>query len=141
MNGPNKELENKPEQIDLAIKEYQAEIDLWVVDGKYHLGHDNPQYLIDREWLVERCDKLWIHCKNVEAITKLSYDLSANYNYFWHEEDTLTLTSHGYIWVYPGKQPITSSIAVMPELYNDDVSRAMGICTDYVIDYANGSRK
>ena len=25
-------------------------------------------------------------------------------NYFWHQTDDFTLTSHGYIWTYPGKK-------------------------------------
>jgi len=36
---------------------------------------------------------------------------------------------------YPGKQPIKDSIAVMPELYNDDLSLCIGICSDYISKY------
>jgi hypothetical protein len=43
-------------------------------------------------------------------------------NYFFHQEDDITLTSKGYIWAYPGKQPIKNSIAVMPELNKDDLT-------------------
>ena len=57
------------------------------------------------------------------------------YNYFWHEEDTLTLTSKKYLWVYPSKQPIKNSIAVMPELNDDDISECIGICSDYIENY------
>ena len=57
------------------------------------------------------------------------------YNYFWHQEDTVTLTSRGHIWVYPGKQPIKNSIAVMPELFNDDTQYCLGICSDYIEKY------
>jgi hypothetical protein len=57
------------------------------------------------------------------------------FNYFWHEEDTMTLTSHGYMWVYPGKQPIVGSIAVLPEIYNDDLHDCIGICSDYIKNY------
>ena len=56
-------------------------------------------------------------------------------NYFWHENDTMTLTSHGYIWVYPGKQPVKNSISVMPELNNDFVSGCAGICSDIIENY------
>ena len=58
-----------------------------------------------------------------------------SYHYFWHEEDTLTLTSRGVVWAYPGKQPIKGSIAVMPERSNDDVSICIGICSDYIKRY------
>jgi hypothetical protein len=39
------------------------------------------------------------------------------------------------IWAYPGKQPIKGSIAVMPEIYNDDLDSCMGICSDIVKKY------
>jgi phosphoglycolate phosphatase-like HAD superfamily hydrolase len=59
---------------------------------------------------------------------------------FWHEEDTLTLTSHNHLWVYPGKQPIRNSIAVMPEIHNDDVFQCLGICSDYIKNYKNDGK-
>jgi hypothetical protein len=57
------------------------------------------------------------------------------YNYFWHQEDTVTLTSKNFIWAYPGKQPINRSIAVMPELFNDNTDSCLGICSDYIQNY------
>jgi hypothetical protein len=105
-----------------------------MIHGKFLLGHDEPQYEIDISWIDDRAYKLWVHCKNIDAIeflNKFDYDI----NYFWHQEDTVTLTSKNYIWAYPGKQPIIGSIAVMPELYNDDVSKCIGICSDYIQNY------
>ena len=61
--------------------------------------------------------------------------LESDIHCFWHQEDDATLTSKGYIWAYPGKQPIKNSIAVMPEIYSDDVSKCIGICSDYIINY------
>jgi hypothetical protein len=57
------------------------------------------------------------------------------FNWFWHDVDDMTLTSKGFIWVYPGKQPINNSIAVIPELYEDNISKCIGICSDYIEDY------
>jgi hypothetical protein len=57
------------------------------------------------------------------------------FNYFWHQEDTLTLTSKCHIWVYPGKQPVKGSIAVMPEIFNDKISQCFGVCSDYIENY------
>ena len=57
------------------------------------------------------------------------------FNYFWHETDTLTLTSKGYIWVYPGKQIVKNSIAVLPEIFNDNISECVGICSDNIKNY------
>jgi len=45
------------------------------------------------------------------------------------------LTSKNYIWAYPGKQSIIGSIAVMPEIYTDDITQCIGICSDYIQNY------
>jgi hypothetical protein len=134
LNGKVEESENHPSYIDIAInKGFDVEIDVWVIDGTIHLGHDEPQYGITQQWLNRRFDKLWIHCKNIEAMEW--FNSIDGFNYFWHQEDTLTLTSLKVIWAYPGHQPIRRSVAVMPELYNDDVSNCVGICSDYIQRY------
>lgn len=138
INGPNPELENTIEYIEIALsKGFEVEIDVWGIDGDLWLGHDEPLYKIDWDWLEKYDDRFWIHCKNIDALLYLSdIDYSKiNYNYFWHETDKVTLTSFSWIWAYPGNQPITGSIAVLPELYDDDVSDAAGICSDYIIKY------
>ena len=133
--GKNYDLENKPSYIDSAINEgFYVEIDLWVKNNKLYLGHDEPQYEIDEQFLLERKKHLWIHCKNYEAILYFNSN-KFNYNYFWHQSDDITLTSKKYIWVYPGKQPINNSIAVLPEIYEDDLSKCNGICSDYIKKY------
>jgi hypothetical protein len=133
INGPNPARENSPYYVMEAIAMgYNVEIDVWLIEGALFLGHDEPQYKIDQKWLQDRKEKLWIHCKNIEAVVYFNSVSTHQYNYFWHQEDTLTLTSHNYIWAYPGKQPIKNSIAVMPELYNDDLSKCLGICSDFV---------
>ena len=133
IDGKKPHLENQPSYIDEAIAlGYNVEVDVWYVDGKLFLGHDEPQYPIELRWLDERKDELWIHCKNVEAFEMI---FEEDLHFFWHEEDTLTLTSWNCIWAYPGKQPIKKSIAVMPERSNDDVSQCYGICSDVIKKY------
>jgi hypothetical protein len=135
IDGKSELYENEPNYIDKALKKgYDVEIDVWVIEGNFYLGHDKPQYGITLEWLDKRKNELWIHCKNIEAMEWFN-SLFDTYNYFWHQKDTLTLTSKGYIWAYPGKQPIKTSIAVMPEIYNDDISQCLGICSDYIQNY------
>lgn len=135
LEGPNKELENSPAQIEKAIDEnFNVEVDVRYIDREYYLGHDGPEYPVDIEWLASIIPFAWFHCKNVEALLQLKKSRHP-FHYFWHEEDTLTLTNKQFIWVYPGKQPIRNSIAVMPEIHNDDVSECFGICTDYSYDY------
>ena len=133
IDGRIPEYENNPNYIEAALGlGYDVEIDLWFIDGKTYLGHDEPQYEIDDDWLGERIDKIWVHCKNIES---LNWIRSTNLHYFWHETDTVTLTSKNYVWAYPGKQPIVGSIAVMPELENDNVLLCTGICSDYIKRY------
>ena len=135
INGKIKESENKPDYIDDAIHlGYDVEIDIWVIDSNFYLGHDEPQYNITSYWLNERKDRLWIHCKNIEAIEWFNISFE-DYNYFWHQEDTVALTSKNFIWAYPGKQPINRSIAVMPEKINDNTESCLGICSDYIQNY------
>lgn len=133
INGRILEAENHPDYINDTIKlGYDVEIDMWWIDGRIYLGHDEPQYEVSDKWLEDRIDKLWVHCKNIEL---LNWIRSTELHYFWHENDTVTLTSKNYIWAYPGKQPIKGSIAVMPELNNDDVTNCIGICSDFISKY------
>jgi hypothetical protein len=127
--------ENEPNYIDKTIYEgYDVEVDVWFINDELFLGHDKPQYKVDLRWFKDRITKLWIHCKNIESLIffkKSQYE----FNYFWHENDTVTLTSLKYIWAYPGKQPIKDSISVIPEIYNDDTSESIGICSDFISNY------
>lgn len=135
--GRSESYENEPNYIDLAISNgYDVEIDIWYKDNLLWLGHDKADYNIDFQWILDRIDKLWIHCKNIEAILYFK-DCVQEFNFFWHEEDTITLTSKNYIWAYPGKQPIANSIAVMPEIFNDDTTSCIGICSDYIKSFIN----
>jgi len=137
LDGKQPNNENNPNYIWQAIQSgYNVEIDVWFVDGKFKLGHDEPLYDFPFDLFDNVYNKLWIHCKNVEAMVALNEFPNENLlNYFWHQEDDITLTSKGYIWAYPGKQPIKNSIAVMPELNKDDLTKAIGICSDYIEDY------
>lgn len=140
INGSEPQNENNPEYIQKALDMgYDVEIDLRIKDNKLYLGHNEPQYLLDLDWFEKYHTKLWLHCKEIEVIEKLNQlDLRGTYlNYFWHENDTLTITSKGYLWAYPGKQPINNSIAVLPELNGDDTSKSLGVCSDYIINYKN----
>ena len=82
INGKIEEYENYPKYIDNAIDlGYDVEIDVWMVEGVLLLGHDEPQYGITQQWLNERVHKLWIHCKNIEAV-EWFYAIKS-FNYFW----------------------------------------------------------
>lgn len=132
LNGPDKEKENRPDQISKALKEgYGCEIDLWCINSELWLGHDEPQYPI-RDTFLSQLD-LWIHAKNLAALRWLT---NTDLNYFWHQDDTFTLTSHKFIWTYPGKELTTRSVMVLPELTDPKFQNlnfnCYGICSDYV---------
>jgi len=135
INGKQPELENTTNYILSAIElGYNVEIDVHINNGEIFLGHDESQHRITMEWLENLSDKLWVHCKNIEAVEFFTMT-DNNLNYFWHQEDVLTLTSKKYIWAYPGNQPIKNSIAVLPEWFNDNVDECLGICSDVIEKY------
>jgi glycerophosphoryl diester phosphodiesterase len=135
LTGSNPNRENSLPYVQEALdKGFDVEIDIWLNDGVFYLGHDAIQYEVTLDWLKERKNNLWLHCKNIEAIEWFN-SLTVVYNYFWHQEDTVTLTSKSFIWAYPGKQPINRSIAVMPEIFNDTLNSCIGICSDYIQNY------
>lgn len=141
-NGPNKEIENHPGTIEHALAlGFDVEADAWFRDGNWYLGHDEPQYLISESFL-ER-DKIWVHCKTPETL----YAATDRMHYFFHNEDDLTLTSKGVVWVYPGKfiGPWKRAVAVLPETVWDGKDfefiakyykgSAYAICTDFSVAF------
>jgi hypothetical protein len=140
--GPNPNKENHPDYIrDALHKGYDAEIDVWYIDGKYILGHDAPQYEVPDYFLQN--DKLWCHAKNMAAIIAL-VDPGFSVHTFFHDTDHCTLTSQKWIWTYPNQNLILGprSVAVMPERVLEwDVSKAGAICTDNPLDYQLGRRQ
>jgi hypothetical protein len=136
LNGPNKERENHPDYIYEAIQAgYDVEIDVWWVDGKFKLGHDEPQYDFPFDLFNNFYNKLWIHCKNMEALSQLN-ELDSNgskLNYFSHENDLGVLTSRGYIW---STNLYDRGILVMPEIFNREPKETtFGVCSDYITKY------
>ena len=135
IQGPDKNLENRPEQIEKVLKSgIDCEIDVWSIYGKWFLGHDEPQYEISTSFLGKQ--GLWIHCKNLDALYQFT-DMPFKYEYFWHQNDDFILTSSNFIWTYPGKHLTKNSIAVLPEInreYWEYVKSVniYGVCTDYV---------
>lgn len=137
LNGRDEEIENHPVHIDKIITKYMmnVEVDLWIHNGHYWLGHDEPQYKISYEWLHTRRNFLWVHCKNHEALLRMSRKQNNKLNYFWHESDDFTITSHGVLWANVGIELpdglAAKAVAVMPEINNTDFRNFWGICTDW----------
>jgi hypothetical protein len=143
LTGSNPIRENSIDYIEDAIAEgFDVEIDLRVEDNDCYLGHDDPQYFVTMEWLKKYKDFLWIHCKNREALEKMSSSV-VEFNYFYHECDRYTITSKGIGWVLIGQYPYSKSVIVLPEsisLYEyqpEYIKNSFGICTDKPIFYKN----
>tara|TARA_B100000767_G_C19432744_1_gene396676 strand:+ start:166 stop:600 length:435 start_codon:yes stop_codon:yes gene_type:complete len=133
VNGKDEILENNPKQIEfLYNKNYDIEVDVRFYKNKFYLGHDEPKYEIKYKFLENK--KLWCHAKNHETLEELS---KIKCHYFWHQDDDYTITSEGFIWVYPGKPLIKNSICVLPEDFDLDTSACYGICTDYIGKYVD----
>lgn len=141
--GPDEEIENHPVHVNRLIFEHSmnVEVDLWIINDNYWLGHDEPQYRIDFEWLRMRRNFLWIHCKNHEALIKMRKIKNNPLNFFWHESDDFTITSKGVLWCNVGivdeiYKTSSLAVAVLPE--NIDRQQPLiwprgftFICTDY----------
>ena len=131
-DGPDPKLENRPAKIINSLRSgFDCEIDLWMVNDVLYLGHDAPTYIIEEHFLNN--PGLWIHAKNLSALIWL---ITTNLNYFWHQNDDYVITSHHYIWAYPGKELTDRSICVMPEWADPNFQKinknCYGICSDYV---------
>jgi hypothetical protein len=141
LEGPDLKTENTKFQIYKCIDlGFDVEIDIRVIDGRIMLGHDTPCEEMELKDLYEISDRLWIHCKNLEA---LEYFCNKSFNYFWHETDRYTITSKGIGWVFIGQYPYSKSVVVLPEsisLYTfphgiEYIKNSYGICTDKPVYY------
>ena len=132
--GPCPELENEPEYVLAAIRAgFDCEVDLRLIDGEMFLGHDEPKHRVDEEFILFHRSKLWIHCKNFQAIEWIA-ETGSEVNGFWHENDSYTLTSQAIIWTYPGHLVGSRSVIVdnRPEALAVLRDSLYGLCGDYV---------
>lgn len=127
--------ENTIEYIDQAIHlGYDVEVDIRLINGVLFLGHDNPDYEIDLQWLIDRKHKLWIHTKNFSA---LNYLINYDVRIFYHQKEDHTIINNcNVIWSHDLKEAGTKSI--IPLLSKNDIlnftflRQVYGICSDYV---------
>lgn len=137
ITGPDPSKENMPSYIQHALNTgFHVEIDVWVKDSMVFLGHDQPLYKIDLDFLKN--EQLWCHAKNLDAL-KLMLDNKDTIHCFTHTNDEFTLTSRGHIWTFPGAPLSEKSIIVLPEKCGDikdaRITECKGMCSDYVWFY------
>lgn len=140
IRGPVPDQENRPSYIDCAIGNgFQVEIDVRSINGELWLGHDDPQYKVDHNWLDKRRHYLWIHCKNLEAAKECWA-----YHSFCHSDDPFVYTSTGKIWLHNDNHGISyfDDSVVIPRISKKDLETFKGdsslgtpfaICTDYPV--------
>jgi hypothetical protein len=134
IDGRLENVENSPDYITFALNQgYDVEIDVWYIDSKFYLGHDEPLYKIEEKFLENQ--NLWCHAKNENALFKMLQNKKIHC--FWHQSDDYTLTSKGIPWVYPGKKVSEKGIWVLPERtnYKNIKINCLGICSDYISNY------
>tara|TARA_A100001201_G_C4095979_1_gene203810 strand:+ start:3748 stop:4227 length:480 start_codon:yes stop_codon:yes gene_type:complete len=143
INGRQPNLENLPEYIDSTLElGYDVEIDVWAdKNNNLSLGHDYAQYPIEINWLLDRKEHLWVHCKNFEALNRImELDLKS----FYHEKEKYTIVSvanfaraltDNLIWAH--NLDNVSNKCIIPLLSKKDITQwkpteVYGICSDYV---------
>jgi len=128
--------ENKKEYIDNAIRlGYDVEVDIWMVDNMLFLGHDEPQYEVELNWLMERKTSLWIHTKNFQA---LNYLIDKGVRIFYHQQEEQTIINNcNVIWSHDLDN--TSDKSIIPLLSLESLrnnhqqyKHVYGICSDFI---------
>lgn len=145
IDGPKPELENTPKHLLNALQSgFDIEVDVWGIEGEYQMelwvGHDEPTWRMKDhfghyDYLGD--NRIWYHCKNIEAMVVCDEQGHGRTNFFFHNTDDMTLTSRGQFWTYPNKPLLSAnSICVMPERNNQEVPKFIyGVCTDFAMKY------
>lgn len=134
IDGRDPERENSVDRIEKVISMgIPTEIDVRFLNGKWYLGHDVPQFLVDESFLITNKNMLWCHAKNIDALENM---LDLGLHCFWHQEDHYTLTSNRIIWAYPSHYT-GIGILVMPskELIDKYRPSIYGICVDDITEF------
>ena len=138
VSGPVPDRENRMDYILEAMEAgFDVEIDVWIIDGHFFLGHDDPQYLIHEDFLKSHVSRLWCHAKHATSLRAL---LKLGMHVFSHDRDPVVLTSKGVPWAFPGQPLDDITVCVMPERVEgaystEELKRCGGICSDFVSKY------
>lgn len=137
INGKNPNLENTYDYIvEALLLGYDVEIDLWNINGDFYLGHDYPSYHVNLNDIIKHKNKLWVHCKNNDCMSILNQK-KIDLNYFWHESDSMTMTSKNFLWLKENEKIISNSIVMIPCFYEINDYNFLGICSDEIKKFKN----
>ena len=124
LNGTNSTSENKPDSVLEALSlGFDVEVDVRLHKGNLYLGHDEPNYEIDLNFLKQ--SGVWVHAKNKDVVSLLKNE--KDIHWFWHEVDQMTLTSREYVWCFPGHEIDGGIMVDHGQKTNKNI---LGICTD-----------
>tara|TARA_A100001515_G_scaffold85433_2_gene67888 strand:+ start:1585 stop:2022 length:438 start_codon:yes stop_codon:yes gene_type:complete len=133
IDGVDVDNENHPSRIKDVLKlGYDVEIDAWLHQDKFYLGHDEPKFEVDYELLCH--PRIWVHAKNLKLVEK--FKQLRNVHWFWHEGDKITLTNYGYVWCYPGSE-VSCGIAVDQ---GQPIKKCYGVCSDNILEWKTGEK-
>ena len=130
------ERENSTSYIGEAIAQgYDVEMDVRFIDGTLYLGHDNPDHQISLEWLLQRKEWLWVHCKNFAALQAL---IDEDLRIFYHQKENHTIINNcNLIWSHELSE--ASGKSIIPLLSEKDMedyskysNKVYGVCSDFV---------
>jgi len=133
IDSVNLDKENTKSYIQKAIDlGYDVEIDIRYINGKFWLGHANPIYGIEFNWLLKRKENLWIHCKDFVALSKL---IKTDLRIFYHLQEDYTIISDKHIWAHNLKN--INDECIIPLIGKNDILKwkpvpVYGICSDYI---------
>ena len=100
IDGPIIDKENHPSYIDRAIElGYDVEIDIRYISNMFYLGHDRADYPVTSNWILNRKQHLWIHCKNLESAYQIK-KLDSTIRFFCHTNDHYVIVNPDYLWVH-----------------------------------------
>jgi hypothetical protein len=112
--------ENHRSQITAALQAgFHVEVDVRYIDKQWYLGHDAPISSIAPSLLLD--PRIVCHAKSLDALYAL-LDLGAHC--FWHQEDSVTLTSLNLVWAHPDSPKLSTfrtcsrMVLMHPERYS-----------------------
>lgn len=136
VSAPEPDKENTTTFIERSLADgYDAEVDIWRIEGELFLGHDAPENLVNLGWLLQWQGNLWVHTKNLQA---LDFLIGYGLRVFYHQQDKHTVIGNTQlIWSHDVSEATERSIIPLLgmediEKYKDLNMKFYGICSDYV---------
>lgn len=131
--GADHEKENNIQTIRSRCEQgLPSEIDIWVQNGEFWIGHDAPREPVTLEFLTS--EFLWIHAKHGEAFYKLqalSNEMGLGLRIFYHTQEHYALTTTGDTIILPGIADVPGFCYMMPEMDTVVPTVAAKICSDF----------